>query len=42
MVSQDLESYLGKVDITGVCTRNEPVTLETGQPEKPTPSGFRA
>ena len=23
-------------------TRNEPLTLETGQPEKPTPSGFRA
>ena len=23
-------------------TRNEPLTLETGQPEKPTPSGFKA
>ena len=28
--------------ITGPCARNEPLTLEMGQPEKPTPSGFRA
>ena len=28
--------------ITGARTRNEPVTLETGQPEKPTLGGFRA
>ena len=26
----------------GESTRNEPVTLETGQSEKPTPCGFRA
>ena len=24
------------------CNRNKPLTLETGQPEKPTPSGFKA
>ena len=35
------EHSLRKIS-TGARTRNEPVTLEMGQPKKCTPSGFRA